>query len=52
MKDNRVTLRFSREMQDQLKDIATDEDRSVSNVIRKAINTYVNTKKIKRTSKV
>jgi predicted transcriptional regulator len=45
-----ISLRLSKEMQDKLKDIATDEDRSVSNVIRRAIDACINSKKAKRSS--
>lgn len=45
-----ISLRLPQEMQDKLKDIATDEDRSVSNVIRMAIDAYINPKKTKKTS--
>ncbi len=52
MKTNRTSLRLPKEMQDQLKDIAAEEDRSVSNVIRRAINAYINSKETKRSSKL
>lgn len=45
-----ISLRLSQEMQIKLKDIATTEDRSVSNVIRRAINAYINARAVKRSS--